>query len=288
VVVALAMGGSQVLERERYLFDVRGYIVVRSVLSATDIDELRDEIRAAGIEEALGGGGYLHVGFPHDYYDTANRTGELGYRYACGSFILDWGAKIRSLVAHPRLLPYLSALVGPEFRLDHAYGVFSRGRTDSHALHNGGTPFDPTQMYLCREGRLYNSMVAVQFALSGVTSGDGGFCCIPGSHKANFPLPMALASLDDQDGDGRAAVCQVALGPGDALIFTEALTHGALGWNGAGDRMALLFKYTHGAMQWERKSPFVSPGHPWNPVEQMVLTGPYAGGRVPVAVPEPG
>jgi hypothetical protein len=274
------------LESERYLFDLTGYLVVRSVLTPAELDALRSEVRGAGIEEALRVTKYLHAGFPEDYYDKGVRTGEDGYRYSSESFILDWGPATRSLVAHPRLLDYLCALLGPDFRLDHAYGVFSRGPTRSHPLHNGGTPFDPTQMYLCRDGRMHNSMVVVQFALTETGPGDGGFCCIPGSHKASFPLPAGMSPLENLDDEWGIHVRHVPMAPGDVLIFTEAVTHGALGWRGKGDRMALLYKYCHGALQWEERSPFVSRDHSWTTVQRRVMTRPYAGGRPAVVTSE--
>jgi hypothetical protein len=269
-------------EEERYLFDLNGYIVVRSVLTKPELDALCAEVRGAGVDDALTAQKYLHAGFPRDYYDDAEWTGKDGYRYSSESFILDWGPAVRSLVAHPKLLKYLSALVGPDYRLDHAYGVFSRGRTTSHALHNGATPFDPTQMYVCRDGKIHNSMVVVQFALTEVGPNDGGFCCLPGSHKSNFSLPPGMPTLDELDDEWSAHVRRVPMNPGDVLIFTEAVTHGAMGWRGQGDRMALLFKYCQGALQWEKDSPFVSPGHEWNATESRVMSGPYAGGRLPV------
>lgn len=276
---------NQMSHRDRYLFDLDGYLVLQSVLAPEEVRKLRSEISAQGIHDALDAQGYLHAGFPAEYYDDAESTGEGGYRYASDSFILDWGPGIRSLVAHPRLLGYLSELVGPAFRLDHAYGVFSRGRTASHALHNGGAPFDPTQMYLWRNGQMHNSMVVVQFALTSVGPQDGGFCCIPGSHKANYPLPADMPPLDELDDEWRTHLRHVPMEPGDVLIFTEAVTHGALGWRGQDDRMALLYKYCHGALQWERESPFVSPGHSWQPIESRVMTRPYVGGRPSVVIP---
>jgi len=35
--------------------------------------------------------------------------------------------------------------------------------------------------------------------LSPSHAGDGGFCVVPGSHKANFPVPPALADLADAE-----------------------------------------------------------------------------------------
>jgi hypothetical protein len=265
--------------REKYFFDLNGYLVVPSVLAAGELEALRAEVRAMGVDDALARHGYLHAGFPRDYYDDDEWTGDDGYRYLKDSFLLDWGPAVRSLVAHPRIAPYLAAVVGPEYRLDHAYGIFARGRTGPHALHNGGTPFDPTQTYLVRDGRIFNSMVVVQFALKDQGPGDGGFCCVPGSHKASFPLPEGFEDLDQLDEDCRAQVVHVPVRAGDALIFTEAVTHGAFGWRGDHDRSALLYKYCHGSMQWERESPFVTEGHAWDDRQARVLAGPYAGGR---------
>jgi hypothetical protein len=37
---------------------------------------------------------------------------------------------------------------------------------------------------------------------------------------------------------------------GTAIIFTEALTHGAMPWNGAGERRTLFFKYSPFPLSW--------------------------------------
>lgn len=271
-------------EDERYLFDLNGYLVLHSVLSREELNALHDEVMNAGIDTVLNEHGYLHAGFPEHYYDSGPAGGSE-YRYVAQSYLLDWGPVTRSLVAHPGISDYIAALVGAAYRLDHAYGVFSRGKTAPHALHNGAVPFDPSQMYRCTGGEIFNSMIVVQFALTDVRPGEGGFCCIPGSHKAAFPLPSDLPLLDELDGEWKSVVRHVPLRAGDVLIFTEAVTHGAMGWNGAGDRMALLYKYCHGAMQWERDSPFVTPGHHWTPRQARVMTGPYVGGRPPVDSP---
>ena len=51
-------------DEERYLFDLNGFLVLRSVLSDDEVAGLRDEVRAAGIDEALATRSYLHTGFP--------------------------------------------------------------------------------------------------------------------------------------------------------------------------------------------------------------------------------
>jgi len=72
--------------------------------------------------------------------------------------------------------------------------------------------------------------------------GDGGLALIPGSHKANFPLPEKLSFYEAQ----REYVREVHTQAGDAIIFTEALTHGTLVWQGAHQRRTLIYKYSPG------------------------------------------
>ena len=37
--------------------------------------------------------------------------------------------------------------------------------------------------------RMYNTLLAVSVQLTSAKVGDGGFCIVKGSHKANFPCP---------------------------------------------------------------------------------------------------
>ena len=64
-----------------------------------------------------------------------------------------------------------------------------------------------------------NQLITVCLQLSDTRPGDGGFCIVPGSHKANYPVPPTFA---DYDGDGTEYVMQPTPQRGDVLIFTEA------------------------------------------------------------------
>ena len=91
-------------------------------------------------------------------------------------------------------------------------------------------------------GKIYNSLTLVEFPLADEGSGDGGLAVIPGSHRANFPLPEKLSSYEGQ----REYVKEVHTQAGHAIIFTEALTHGTLVWQGAHQRRTLIYKYSPG------------------------------------------
>lgn len=269
-------------EVERYLFDLMGFMVLRGVLDADELAALNAAVERAGVPALLDRTNYVHTGFLPDL-DSQNPDESQGPVDLANGLLTDWGPELRDLVDQPTVLPYLEELLGPDLRLDHSYAIFMRsgaGSTSPHHLHNGATPFDPSQSYVVRDGRMFNSLVVVSYALTDVGPGDGGFCAIPGSHKSGFAAPPQILQIVDDT----PPVVHVPLKAGDVVIFTEAVTHGSIPWTGAGERRALLYKYAAGHVQWERESPWVNFGHDWTDRQRRLLTGPYAGRRDPVRV----
>jgi hypothetical protein len=211
--------------QDTYLFDLQGYITIPNALSAEQLVTLNaiwDERMAKDIAP-----------------DKPNhRWGRL----------LDWGKPFLDLIDQSTIVPYLETILGKNFRLDHEYADLIRtGKSPiGSILHGGGTPFDAGQYYHWKDGRMYNGLTVVAYNLCDVHPGDGGFGCVPGSHKANLPYPKEWRDLTDFQPFMRAVT-----GPaGTAIIFTEALTHGAMPWTGAGERRTLFFKYSPFALSW--------------------------------------
>ena len=94
-------------------------------------------------------------------------------------------------------------------------------------------------------GKFYNGLIAVAYELNAVQPGDGGFACVPGSHKANFELPPDWKNSATQDEIPEVVDC-VAVGAGDAIIFTEALAHGTVPLEGT-ERTAYDLLQVHSA-----------------------------------------
>ncbi|MAE62103.1 MAG: hypothetical protein CMJ49_12185 [Planctomycetaceae bacterium] len=95
--------------------------------------------------------------------------------------------------------------------------------------------------YDARHDRIYTGMCVVSFALQDIAESDGGFACIPGSHKSDF-------GLDAEDRKelfafGGPLVRNVAAAKGAAIIFTETLAHGANVWQADEPRYGLFYKY---------------------------------------------
>ena len=65
-----------------------------------------------------------------------------------------------------------------------------------------------------------------------------------GSHKAAFPCPQPVQSLEVKDDYALGRLYRhVDAKRGAAIVFTEALTHGALPWIADHQRRTLLYRY---------------------------------------------
>jgi hypothetical protein len=212
-------------DEERYHFDLYGYVVRRNVLSSGEVRRLHLEIDALGLPPAA--------------------TSIQSQRFVG---VLEAGGLMRDLIDDDAVIDVMRELCGPHVRLDHAYGIVMAPDTAGLGLHGGALPFDPAQYYLVENGHIHCGLTVVQWAVSDHPSGQGGFCCVPGSHKANFRMPATI----DID---HPLVTEVTLAPGDLVVFTEALTHGTLPWTAAHERRSLLYKYSPGPTSWSVRPP---------------------------------
>ena len=215
-------------EIERYCFDTQGYLVIEDVLTA---DELRK----------------LKAGLPRNT-DGSFRKNNVDL---IGNPISYAEPTFRSLINHPRIVPYLKAIFcngsdpwDQTILLDHDYGMIFKRGDKGPPFHNGGTPHVPWLSYTARDGKIFCALSCVVWALTDVNAGDGGFWCLPGSHKASFPLPEKIRCYQHVP----ACAVQPAMKAGSALLFTEALTHGTRDWRADHERIALFYKYSPGYM----------------------------------------
>lgn len=223
-------------EEERYLFDLNGYLAVEGAIEPDALDAMNAWI---------------------DRQEAMNSDGRGQHR---AGNLLTWGPEFRALVDNPRVLPLLKELLGDGLRLDHDYAIFSERGGEGLQLHGGGTPYDPAQYYHCRDGRMYNGLTVVSYALADVPPGAGGLAVIPGSHKAGFALPPGYRHFDKSGDAVPAAIQSVPMRAGDAVIFTEALTHGTFPWQAKHQRRSLFFKFSPRHLSWAKRHYFPAEG----------------------------
>ena len=221
-------------EEQRYLFDAFGYFVIPDAVSQAQLEELRTTLQAPG-EEA-----------------------DPGARLEAP---LHWSQAWRDLL-EPALSPLLEEVLGnhgrpadsfaglPIFRIDHinVHTHVAKGFKGG-ILHGGWKSTGGSQFFRYHDGQFYNGLVAVVFELFDTHPNEGGFCCIPGTHKANLPLPTQWRDLSQGI---HPSVQRVPARPGDAIVFTEALTHGTLPWNAEAPRRTLFYKFSPHGTSWCR------------------------------------
>ena len=139
----------------------------------------------------------------------------------------------------------------------------------------GGVPGD--HWYKYHDGMMRNGLTVFTYCLSHAGPGDGGFGCIPGSHKSNFTVDIP----DEVRTYQRDAhyVRQAEVEAGDLVIFTEALVHGTMEWTAEHERRSLLYKFSPGHSSWS--STYYDAADYPDATEQQkrMLAPPSIGGR---------
>jgi hypothetical protein len=260
-------------EQERYDFDIRGFCVLEDVLSSSQVAELNALLDDYDLWKNTGSGGLRDIWRRDESFMTVGP-------------IHMWDKPFRELISNPAVLPYLSELIGPDFRYDHGHALIMRRGSQSLRLHGGGTPWDPGHFYLVKDGKIRNGEVTASYCLTDTPPGSGGFVAIPGSHKASFPLPAEYLSPED----GKAPIVHVPVRAGSVVIFSEALSHGTAPWTADYERRIVLVKYCPGNLAvagvTEDSAPVreeeINSIPDRSQVERQLLRPPYQHGRTPV------
>jgi len=223
-------------DEEKYYFDLTGYVIVRNALNPEEVsalnsvlDERWDDLQeiqeslARGAKGLVGEGRRKGLGLP---MDAEGENGEV----------------CRSVIAHPKINPYLNEIIGKGFRLDHGHSFIVQEKgCEGHTFHGStGPAFDPNQYYIVRDGKMNSGLTVVTWQLADVNPGDGGFTLVPGSHKGNFPVPDAVRRFEIYKDRFEPIVIKA----GDAVIFSETVLHGTLPWTSDNPRRSILARYT--------------------------------------------
>ena len=184
-------------------YDTFGFLVLKGLFSADEIDEFRSA--SLSVMSDLRGGG--------DYVKAQNQSVQPWF---------ERHPSMVNLVDDDRLYQIGESLCGPDFWLDGTEGHLRVGDTAWHG--DTKTPEDLP-------------WVKIAIYLDPLTKDDGCLRVIPGTHRKMDPDPYISLRRQDSDPDFRPfgvrpdEIPAVALEtePGDVLIFTERIFHGAFG-----------------------------------------------------------
>ncbi len=227
--------------REFYHWDLCGHLVLKEVMDADWIAAANAAIEAhADRIEEIGG---------IDERDSRRLQGSQRARLAeAWSLPTPYGEPFRRMIAHPEVISRMNWMMGSGFEATKCEVFCSRPGGSGHLLHGGGDTESETNHYTFRNGRSYCEYVNVAWQLGAVTEADGGFCCVPGSHKTSSPMPAGVRSGDTD----MEMISHVAMAAGDVLFFLAgAQTHGALPWKGQDRRGCVLLQYRSRNLSWE-------------------------------------
>ena len=274
-------------EYEKYLFDLNGYLVVEDALSAEQVASLNAALdsnrdRISKRDCSLDGRSDDDGGSPSIGLQGDQGRGEFSDVFFWPE---PWCRPFRGLLALPAAMKWMIATIGDEFCFNSFQGITQVAGSEGQILHGGGVPHHPsmTPVFFSRfeDGRMANGLMAISYQLADIGLGEGGFCCIPGSHKANYEVPLALRRLEMD----RERVHQISARAGAAIVFSETLTHGAIPWSGSHERRTLIYRYqpSYMAIRQSHEDPRWGKVADLTPLQLALLEPPHFGERPNIA-----
>ena len=214
---------------QKYIFDLQGYITLKGVVADEVVGACNAVLdRFETMDE-------------NDYPPPLRLGDQRTEKNLYISNILEGDEIFRSLIDIPEVLDVVAEVTGGPYRLNHTYTIYRWGGGYT-GLHMHGTPIISKCQYHCRNGQMVSTLTKAVFPLLDCSEEDGCFAVVPGAHKSNFPRPWG------NHPDENPALQGVAAEAGDAIIFTEALTHGSLVNTSGRPRRSLYYCYSVGYM----------------------------------------
>ena len=220
-----------------FLFDLRGYIVLKNAVEP----ELLDALNAA------------FDAFPpletNQWWGNAQRrdyTKETGFEL---HNVVESGAPFEQLIDHPSWINYLRHYCGEEdsyiqgLFIDEAIASIRRSG-GHHPVHSGGYHGALRGAYHYANGVFRCGQCNIILAISDVHKGDGPTMVIPGSHKSNFAHPNQGNYAKGDRMDTLEGAIPVYMDKGDALLFVDGLMHGGSSrTTQGGERRVTIYRY---------------------------------------------
>ena len=136
-----------------------------------------------------------------------------------------WGEDSRvfqEILSLPHMMPIVQSILGdagfrmvrPRTALPHCAGtsltlvwllqdhspfcIRMQKGSEGQGLHATSAPnsFDPLSHYIWNADKMHNGLIVVMYQLADVGPEDGGWCCMPGSHKGNVAVPPELRTME--------------------------------------------------------------------------------------------
>jgi len=221
-----------------YLFDLRGYVILRNAVDPGHIAEL---------DKAFDQFPELPFKGWHGNVQRLDNNGEAGTEL---QNIVEAGEPFEKLIDHPSWIERLHRYCGEKDT--YVDGLFidecfaSVRRTGGFfGIHSGGQDAIVRGQYRFANGKFRCGQVNILLAVTDIGPGDGGTMVVPGSHKSNF-VPEEVRELYKDRENYKTlpeGAVEVHLNKGDAILFVDALMHGGSARTNAGERRVVIYRY---------------------------------------------
>lgn len=224
-------------EMDDFLFDLRGYLLLRQAVEPQLIDDLNrafDELPPLQVGEWFGNS------------QRRDYTAETGYElHNC----VEAGEPFEKLIDHPGWIHLVHRYCGEQD--SYVAGLFIdeciasvRRSGGHHPVHSGGFRGALRGRYMFEHGVFRCGQCNVIVAVSDIGPEDGPTMVVPGSHKSNFTHPEAGDYGHGDRMDQLTCAIPVTMMKGDALLFVDGLMHGGSSrQNPHGERRVTIYRY---------------------------------------------
>ena len=197
--------------------------------------------------------------FVDQHHTPSLKTGTwLGHvethRYGSGSDginfqnIIEGGAVFERCIDHPAWIDRVRRYIEVEAHRVIIDENFLNVRQSGGYIpvHSGGSHVRFTSCFRNHAGKWMVGQINVLMALTDIGLGDGCTTVVPGSHKSHMDHPAyqdGRGYSDSRSGGEAVGMVQVHLKAGDALMFTDAITHGSIPRTNPGERRVMIYRY---------------------------------------------
>ncbi len=227
-------------EEFEYMFDLQGFVILDDALSSDQLEEINTWIDAQpDVEDGEWIGNI----------QTQSYSGSEGILY---QNIIEGGKIFRDLIDCEKWFPLVERFMVNNFNavcLQEAW-LNRRGPSDYIGLHSGGHTCGPVMKFKHSNTNTWDvGQINVLMALNDCGPGDGATVVIPSSHKSTVVHPhLEKAEVNsyrnDVSASGVLASTEVHLKAGQAIFFTDALSHGSAARTNPGERRFMVYRYT--------------------------------------------
>lgn len=228
---------------EEYLFDLRGYMILRDALPADHVASINrwiDQLPELESGQWMGG---VEV---HSYRGIDGMNLQ---------HLFEAGDEFSSLIDHPAWIDRIRYYLGPTAQPSlHEMFLNLRGPGGYIGVHSGGGCINGRISAGIDRGQWCVQYMTLMVPLANIGSGDGATTIVPGSHKSAFlhPQQRPEGGISSAAGNQVAGAEEIHLQAGDALMFNDALLHGSAERCHPGHRRMIVFRYLPGeyASRW--------------------------------------